>query len=186
MSHLLQWTYSWTHHVTSHHLFCFVPICPSVSLKLSETHVWMMPHDIFLFRNGHSISHLRKFPELTYVMVYTRVYYWEQTTWRSTLEQRKFCDVAVAQSLQTEEAGLVQPACQMVFYTWEPCAKLPLVNILKNVCAFKIYLAGDWTNHLYTNIYHGLTSTNHTVGECYDQLHQVEQRRAKMSFQCLY
>lgn len=109
----------------------------------------------------------------------TRVYYWEQTTWRSTLEQRKFCDVAVAQSLQTEEAGLVQPACQMVFYTWEPCAKLPLVNILKNVCAFKIYLAGDWTNHLYTNIYHGLTSTNHTVGECYHQLHQVSWEKSK-------
>lgn len=40
----------------------------------------------------------------------TRAYYWEQTTWRSTLEQRKLCDVAVPpQSLQTEEAGLVQP-----------------------------------------------------------------------------
>lgn len=51
-------------------------------------------------------------------------------------------------------------ACQMVFYTWEPCAKLPLVNILKMVGTFKIYLAGDWTNHLYTNVYHGLTSTN--------------------------
>lgn len=96
-----------------------------------------MPHDIFLFRNGHSISHLRKFPELTYVMVYTRVYYWEQTTWRSTVEQRKFCDVAVAQSLQTEEAGLVQPGVPDGFLHLGTMCQVALGKYFENCMRFQ-------------------------------------------------
>lgn len=67
----------------------------------------------------------------------TRVYYWEQTTWHSTLEQRKFCDVAVAQSLQMEEAGLVQPGVPDGFLHLGTMCQVALHKYFENCIHFQ-------------------------------------------------
>lgn len=108
----------------------------------------------------------------------TRVYYWEQTTWRSTLEQRKFCDVAVAQSLQTEEAGLVQPGVPDGFLHLGTMCQVALGKYFENCMRFQ-NIPGRWLDKPF--VYQHLSRANFNQSYGRRVLRPAAPSRAKKS-----